>query len=535
MSLLIGKFFQTNTYSFMLTFFYSRITSHYFLFIFLLIVPGFREAACQAFITQWNTTFPGGNSNQIVIPATGSYHIDWVEVSNSSNTGSLNASGETTVTFSSPGIYEVSITGGLTAITFNNDLSKNPLKIISIEQWGNIAWATMENAFYGCMFLDVKATDIPDLSLVNSAKNMCYECNSITGPVGSWDVSSITDMSYMFAGIEQFNENLNTWDVSNVTNMEGLFYYTQTFNGDISSWDVSNVTNMRYMFGTTSFNRYIGDWNVSNVTTMEYMFNNAYSFNQDISGWDVSNVTNMSVMFSYANLFNQPIGSWNVSNVTEISWMFSGATDFNQDISAWDVSGVTNFYRMFSDAISFNQSIGAWNISQATNMGFMLTNSALSIANYDATLIAWNSQAVQSGVPLGADGLKYCTALSQRSNLINTKGWIITNDALDCSLGIEDGQEADELTVSGSNRSCYPNPWNLSADKILTVADIFGNDEVYATLTNVLGSVIYSAKLQPVNGKVEIPADVISGYEKGTYMLKITSSKEVYVSKILIE
>ena len=46
------------------------------------------------------------------------------------------------------------------------------------------------------------------------------------------------------------------WDVSNVTNMSWMFSYAEAFIGDLSDWDVSNVTDMGYMFGwATAFNQ----------------------------------------------------------------------------------------------------------------------------------------------------------------------------------------------------------------------------------------------------------------------------------------
>ena len=52
---------------------------------------------------------------------------------------------------------------------------------------------------------------------------------------------------------------------------------------NISNWDVSNITNMSYMFyGSSEFNGDISKWNVSNVTDMSYMFNGASAFNGDI-------------------------------------------------------------------------------------------------------------------------------------------------------------------------------------------------------------------------------------------------------------
>merc|ERR1711933_142128 len=55
-----------------------------------------------------------------------------------------------------------------------------------------------------------------------------------------------------------------SWDVSNVVNMSSLFYDLTSFNGDLSGWDVSRVGNMKSMFfGATDFNANISGWDVS--------------------------------------------------------------------------------------------------------------------------------------------------------------------------------------------------------------------------------------------------------------------------------
>ena len=101
--------------------------------------------------------------------------------------------------------------------------------------------------------------------------------------------------------------NLSKLDTSEITDMSQLFYYSE-FNGDISNWNMSNVTDMTWMFsGAKNFNGDIGNWDISKVTDMTRLFNGATIFNQDISNWDVSNVTSMNSMFSYATSFNQEI------------------------------------------------------------------------------------------------------------------------------------------------------------------------------------------------------------------------------------
>ena len=76
------------------------------------------------------------------------------------------------------------------------------------------------------------------------------------GPIGTWDVSRVTDMNRIFAGAESFDGDLSKWDVSGVKNMQAMFLRAKSFNGDLSNWDVSNVNDMHGMFmGATNFNR----------------------------------------------------------------------------------------------------------------------------------------------------------------------------------------------------------------------------------------------------------------------------------------
>lgn len=146
------------------------------------------------------------------------------------------------------------------------------------------------------------------------------------------DTSKITDMSHLFeptlSSGEQarfFFDGIEDWDVSNVTDMSYMFCYARNFNADISRWNVSKVKTMRGMFQfASSFNQDISKWNVSNVENMASMFYDAGAFNQNLDTWDVSKVKTMRFMFMYARYFEKK-PTWDMSNVEDQVGMYYGS------------------------------------------------------------------------------------------------------------------------------------------------------------------------------------------------------------------
>ena len=265
----------------------------------------------RPFITIWQTDLQGvSDDDQITIPGFGSdYLIEWEEIGNPDNQGTLTGSNQVTVTFPNSGIYRLSISGNFNRIRFNNGGDR--LKLLSIEQWGDIEWSRMEEAFYGCSNMTYAATDAPDLSRVLSTASMFRSCTSFDGWINNWDVSTITEMSNMFQEAETFNQPLDLWDVSNVRQMDGMFS------------------------GAISFNQPLNDWDVSNVTRMSVMFSDAVTFNQPLDKWDVSAVTFMNGMFLRASSFDQNLGIWELHPSNRLAQMFnnSGMSCENYDLT----------------------------------------------------------------------------------------------------------------------------------------------------------------------------------------------------------
>ncbi len=273
-----------------------------------------------------------------------------------------------------------------------------------------------------------------DTSSVTNMNSMFQEASAFNQDIGGWDTSNVTNMGLMFRVNSAFNQYIGDWDTSKVTSMAFMFYDADAFDQDIGSWNTANVTDMHDMFRYASvFNQDIGSWDTSSVTVMNNMFYSASAFDQDIGGWDTSSVTNMNSMFRVASAFNQDLGSWDTSSVTDMSYMFANASAFNQDIGNWDTSSVTDMNHMFYNASAFDRDIGGWDVAALTDATNMFSFAKLSTPNYDALLIGWDAQSLQSGVTFNGGTSNYCTGEAARTNMINTDFWTITDGGKDCA------------------------------------------------------------------------------------------------------
>ncbi|KAA5820506.1 BspA family leucine-rich repeat surface protein, partial [Algibacter amylolyticus] len=490
---------------------------NYALLLFFFVVN--INAFGQGFTSLWNTenTESGSSANnQITLPTnpayTYNYNVNWGD-----STTDNNITGDITHTYTTPGLYTITITGNFPSIYFNDDGDK--IKIIEILDWGNIQWQTMENAFYGCENLNFDAIASPNLSTVTSLENMFKDCNAFNGIVNDWDIStitnlsgtfegcnifnrpldkwntssvtlmastfrncyafnepldnwntsSVTDMNNLFSGATQFNQNINNWNVSQVTNMSGTFNIALNFNQPLNSWIVDNVTDMSRMFyRCRNFNQPLDNWNVDNVTSMREMFYGFLDmpFNQPINIWKVHNVTDMAYMFRRCASFNQPLDSWDVSNVTDMSYMFEGADSFNQPIGNWNVSNVTNMRAMFSgenQSIAFNQPLNNWTVSSVTNMSQMFKNAD----SFNQPLNAWDVSAVEdmSEMFSGNDGFNQPIEIWDVSNVTTMRGMFQQNTVFNLPLNNWTLTNLTNISSMFASASLFNQPldnWNVS-------------------------------------------------------------------------
>jgi hypothetical protein len=102
----------------------------------------------------------------------------------------------------------------------------------------------------------------------------------------------------MFNNATNFNngnsDSIKNWllKISGPVDLSGMFQNADAFNQPLN-WNTSAVTNMSFMFnGSDQFNQDIGSWSVSNVMSFGYMFNDATNFNRNLGSWQLNLILN---------------------------------------------------------------------------------------------------------------------------------------------------------------------------------------------------------------------------------------------------
>jgi surface protein len=236
----------------------------------------------HAFVSTWNTeatSIGSSNTYQAALPLESDGTYNFVVQWGDGNQDTITAFGDAAKlhTYTSPGVYDIIITGQLEGWRFNSQFDR--LKIGNISSWGTLEVGNNDSCFQACDNLTTSAPDILNLS-------------------------DVTDLESSFHGCPLFNPaTIGSWVTANATTMKSMFRNCDVFNQDIGSWSTSNVIDMTSMFnGADNFNQDIGSWNTANVTLMISMLQFCVDFDQDIGSWNIESVTNMSNMFNGSGL-----------------------------------------------------------------------------------------------------------------------------------------------------------------------------------------------------------------------------------------
>lgn len=348
----------------------------------------------QPYVYSINTNNPGeGTNSQYTLPqGIDSYYT----ATFSDGQQFTNTYGGDVVTFAAPGVYDVSIVG---SFTLGTSLYKNDpeyLKIVEIKAWGNMIIKSFYETFFQCRNLQkVTATSSPNID------------PSVTSVFSLFNRSGVADINFV-----------RQWDVSNVTDFRSMFDNLDgvTFgaSADLSGWDVSSAVTMTYMFygntfGLTQTSMNLSNWNMPNLTNASNMFGRNRSLAElNITGWSTPSLLNMSGFAGVSDELTTIVGIeyLNTSSTTTMANAFNSTTKLNISLATFDMSNVTDLRDIFRN-----------------------TN-AISVANYDATLISWSNQVLKPNEQTNFGTAKYTlggAAEAARNTIINTYGWTITD------------------------------------------------------------------------------------------------------------
>ena len=258
----------------------------------------------ERFIISVKTDNTGtSNNDQFILPWTGDYIVEWGD--GNTDTGQ---SGTTTHTYASAGTYEIAVTPqSACRILFNSGGDRK--KLLEVKNWGTGEWSSMGSAFYGCINMDVTATDTPDLSNTGgNIQTMFRNCSSLVGnsSFGNWTFPASTRADNMFRDCVLFNANISTWDVSVFTRFDQMFFNCDAFNQPIGVWDTSNITNINNMFRRNDFalDQNLANWDVTSITTASSFLNSSgistANYDATLIGWAAQSITN-AVSIDFGN------------------------------------------------------------------------------------------------------------------------------------------------------------------------------------------------------------------------------------------
>ena len=245
-----------------------------------------------------------------------------------------------------------------------------------------------------------------------------------------------------------------------------------------------------------------GDTDTSNVTTMFRMFRDCTSLTTlDLSTLDTSSVNNMRAMFlGCSSLTTLDVSGFDTSSVTDINFAFQHCSSLvSVNLSGFNTSSVTSMQAVFENCSSLeNLDIDGWDVTSviaATSFLFG-ANNALTTAQYDAVLIAWAAQSVQSDVTIHfGDAIPTASGQAARDTLVGTYGWTIT-----------DGEGTFE-PVSGQFTLTIPAANTASLTDFPIYVDLSDMPAgFWSTVTNGGGDI----RVYESDGTTELPREVVS-------------------------
>lgn len=240
-----------------------------------------------------------------------------------------------------------------------------PLEYLDVSKWNCSNVTTMQGTFYQCQGLKtvdgLGNWDTSKVTTFSAFMNNCKSLESVDG-IGNFDTGNAEIMSHMFWNCCSLKEvDVANWNTGKVTAFNSMFSGAGHNTGEmlftrleIENWDVSSATNMEYMFyGCGNLTELdLSKWNPCNVTSFRHIFADCFKLKSiDFTGWDTSSVISFDGMFNDCiSLEYLDVSDFDTGTATNFAQFFEGCQGLKTVVGMdkWDTSNVTTMYEMFN-------------------------------------------------------------------------------------------------------------------------------------------------------------------------------------------
>ena len=298
-----------------------------------------------------------------------------------------------------------------------------------------------------------------------------------------WDVSRVTDMSFLFQGKTQFNVDIGQWEMSQVTDARGMFHGAARFDQNISQWEMSQVTDARGMFHGASGFRLAGvrAWTFADGANTTGMFTGAVTWLALFSRGDGVDTTDgppgewtvqkpcpenervenglcapctgggtraagddpaagdTGCTFPDGTALKAAVDSCLAVDPTGVACCSHGAdcgAAGTTEMPDWDVSLVTSMSQLFYNKGSFNADISRWDTSSVTTMYRMFRGAEA----FNQDIGAWDTSSVTNmqDMFLGARAFNQDIGTWDTSSVTTMQGMFLDASAFNQDIGTWD-------------------------------------------------------------------------------------------------
>lgn len=296
-----------------------------------------------------------------------------------------------------------------------------------------------------------------------------YDCGftfEVTVPPGGSQFPIRTNPAYTYDYSVDFGNGVIT---SNHPGDAGVYYSNATSEDQVFTVKVIGTFPAAYYNNDDTYSQMITkiiSWGDIQWESFESAFYGCVNMTieDDILPPNLTNTTSLEKAFKECTSLNADGNweSWDTGNITNMDGTFDGCTNFNGDISGWNTRNVTTLREFLQNCSSFDHSLGNWDLTALTTLSYIFSGvSAMSVENFDATVIGWGADSsgtegdgiddIPRSIAMGIQTPKLCQAVNTAISLENYYFWAI--DSNNTSPGCDNDNTAFifKIKVDSSN------------------------------------------------------------------------------------